>query len=48
MPFYTIKEAIRSGRRLKLSLAEGDRFDNPRPGYKPNDPAMKGGIIEYV
>jgi hypothetical protein len=99
MAFYTIKEAIRSGHRLKLSLAEGEylvephllgrnrsgktllrafqlcgpdrpkeatpwkvfdldsiqhaveageRFRNPRPGYKPNDPTMTGGIIERV
>jgi hypothetical protein len=99
MPFYTIKEAIRSGHRLRLWLAEGEyvvephvlgrnrggktllrafelhgpdrpngatpwklfdldriqraveageRFRNPRPGYRPNDPTMKGGIIERV
>jgi hypothetical protein len=99
MQFYTIKEAIRCCRRLKLYLAEGEylvephalgrdrsgrtllrayqlrapdgaskampwkvfdldeilravetdqRFDNPRPGYKPNDPSMKGSIIECV
>ena len=99
MTFYTIKEAIRCGYRLKLHLAEaeylvephvlgrdrrgktllrayqldgpggpgnarpwkvfdvdriqravelGERFDNPRPGYEPNDPSMKGGIIESV
>jgi len=100
MPFYTIKEAIRSGRRLKLSLADGEYlvephvlgrsrggrtllrafqlrgpgrrsgndaswklfdldsiqnaleadqgFANPRPGYRPNDPTMNGGIIERV
>jgi hypothetical protein len=29
MPFYTIKEAIRSGRRLKLSLAEGEYLVEP-------------------
>ena len=98
MSFYTIKEAIRSGHRLKLSLADGeyivephvlgrnrrgrtllrafqlrgpgrphkspwklfdldriehaveagDRFQNPRSGYKPNDPTMSGGIIERL
>ena len=99
MAFYTIKEAIRSGHRLKLWLAEGgylvephvlgrnrsgktllrafqlhgpdrpkkatprkvfdldsiqhaveagERFRDPRPGYKPNDPTMNGGIIERV
>ena len=99
MSFYTIKEAIRRGHRLKLSLAEGDyvvephvlgrtrsgktllrayqlrgpdrpnktkpwklfdldriqhaveageRFANPRAGYKPDDPTMKGGIIESL
>jgi predicted DNA-binding transcriptional regulator YafY len=94
MPFYTIKEAIRDGRRLKLSLADGEyqvephvlgrdrrgrtllrafqvrgpapattwklfdldniqhaveldeRFEHPRQGYKANDPAMRGGILE--
>lgn len=98
MSFYTIKEAIRSGQRLKLSLADGeyivephvlgrnrrgktllrafqlhgprrphktpwklfdldriehaveagDRFQNPRSGYNPNDPTMSGGIIERL
>ena len=96
MSFYTIKEAIRAGLRLRLSLADGeylvephllgrnrrgktllrawqldgprngtqwkvfdldrieravengDRFDRPRPGYKPNDPNMTGGVIERV
>ena len=98
MTFYTIKESIRTGHRLKLSLAEGEylvephvlgrsrggktllrafqvrgpspeqatswklfdlesinraielseRFEIRRPGYKPNDPAMRGGIIERV
>jgi hypothetical protein len=99
MPFYTIKEAIRCGHRIKLYLAEGEyvvephvlgrnrkgktllrayqvrgpvstikaqswkvfdldriqhavesgeRFDNPRAGYTPNDPNMTGGIIECV
>ena len=98
MSFYTIKEAIRTGHRLKLSVAEGEylvephvlgrnstgktllrayqvrgpnrqkgppwkvfdlekvrhvsetrgRFENPRPGYTPDDPAMKGGIIEQI
>jgi hypothetical protein len=99
MTFYTIKEAVRCGRRLRLFLAEGeslvephilgrsrsgqtllrayqvrgpdhakqatpwkvfdlnsieraveadDRFCNPRPGYRPNDPAMRGGIIERL
>jgi hypothetical protein len=97
MAFYTIKEAIRSGQRLRLRLRDGeylvephllgrtrrgktllrafqlrgpdrassalswktfdldaiehaveagDRFQNPRPGYKPDDPSMNGGIIE--
>ena len=97
MAFYTIKEAIREGRRLKLSLADGEyrvephvlgrdrrgrtllrafqlgspgrrataatwklfdldsiqhaveldeRFARPREGYKANDPAMRGGILE--
>ena len=97
MAFYTIKEAIREGRRLRLSLAEGEykvephvlgrdrrgrtllrafqlgspgqratpptwklfdldnihqaveldeRFARPRQGYRANDPAMKGGILE--
>ena len=99
MTFYTIKEAIHCGRRLRLSLAEGeylvephvlgrsrsgktllrayqvrgpdrakqatpwkvfdlnsiervvevdDLFSNPRPGYRPNDPTMSGGIIERL
>jgi len=26
----------------------GERFDNSRPTYQPNDPSMKGGIIECV
>jgi len=25
-----------------------ERFENPRPGYKPNDPSMNGGIIERI
>jgi hypothetical protein len=99
MSFYTIKEAIRGGHRLKLFLDDGEyvvephvlgrsrggrtllrafqlsgpgrakngtswkmfdldsiqhsieaeeRFDRPRPGYRPNDPSMNGGIIERV
>ncbi|MBL6650387.1 MAG: hypothetical protein ISP49_02275 [Reyranella sp.] len=97
MEFYTIKEAIRTGSRLRLSLAEGeyvvephvlgrnrrgkillrawqlssprrdrthwkvfdldtiahavetgDHFAKPRPGYKPDDPDMTGGVIESV
>jgi hypothetical protein len=99
MEFYTIKEAIRTAQRLKLTLAEGEclvephvlgrsrggktllrafqvhgpdratnsgswkmfdlerihhaveaneRFQNPRPGYRPNDPAMNGGILERL
>ena len=99
MAFYTIKEAIREGRRLKLSLPDGEykvephvlgrdrrgrtllrafqvgspgrpatsaawklidldsirhaveleeRFARPRQGYKANDPAMKGGILECL
>ena len=99
MAFYTIKEAIRTAQRLKLTLAEGERlvephvlgrsrggktllrafqlhdpdratssgswkvfdlerihhaveakerFQNPRPGYRPNDPAMNGGILERL
>jgi hypothetical protein len=94
MPFYTIKEAIRGGTKVRIRLrggervvephllgrnrrgdtlvrayqvgglghAEGwqllrleeveqavetgERFGNPRPGYKPRDRAMAGGIIE--
>jgi len=96
--FYTVKEAIRTGHRLKLSLPEGayivephvlgrtrrgktllrayelqgphplqrnhwklfdlsniehavetgDRFAQPRPGYRDADPAMTAGIIERV
>ncbi|SKA31021.1 hypothetical protein SAMN02745126_05072 [Enhydrobacter aerosaccus] len=95
MHFYTVKEAIRTGHRLRLRTEEGDytvephvlgrngrgrtllrafqlsgperssrtpwklfdldrieqaveveqRFDTPRPGYRPADPAMKAGII---
>lgn len=99
MAFYTIKEAIRTSQRLKISLAEGEylvepcilgrdrrgktllrafqlcgpdraknagswklfdlerihhaveaneRFQNPRPGYRPNDRAMNGGILERL
>ncbi len=99
MSFYTIKEAIRDGLRLRLSLSDGeyvvephvlgrnrkgdallrayqvrgprkpnnttgwklfrldrishavetgDRFNDPRPRYKPNDPTMRGGIIERL
>jgi len=97
MAFYTIKEAIRTGSRLKLSMAEGeylvephvlgrnrrgktllrawqlssprrdrthwkvfdldsiahavetgDHFANPRPGFRPDDPNMTGGVIESV
>jgi hypothetical protein len=99
MSFYTIKEAIREGRRLKLSLPDGEyrvephvlgrdrrgrtllrafqlgsprrrataaawklfdldsirnaveldeRFAGPRQGYRANDPAMKGGILERL
>jgi hypothetical protein len=97
MSFYTIKEAIRAGLRLKLSLPDGEhivephvlgrdrrgktllrayqvsgpaddgapwkvfdldriehavenggRFDHPRPGYRPNDRSMTGGIIERL
>lgn len=98
MAFYTIKEAIRTGHRLKLLLADGeyivephvlgrnrrgktllrafqlrgpgrpdkipwklfdldsiehaveagDRFHNPRSGYKPDDPTMSGGVIERL
>jgi hypothetical protein len=97
MTFYTIKEAIRAGSRLKLSLPGGERivephvlgrdrrgktllrawqvsgpaddgapwkvfdlaliehavenggrFEHPRPGYKPNDRSMSGGIIERL
>ena len=97
MSFYTIKEAIRDGACLRLSLADGEyivephllgrnsggdmllrayqvrgprsegnkacwklipldrishaveignRFEDRRPGYRPNDRAMTGGIIE--
>jgi hypothetical protein len=99
MSFYTIKEAIRTGYCLKLSLEGGEcivephvlgrnrrgdtllrayqvrgpgsrrkgtrwrlirldrighavetgkRFKNARPGYKPYDPTMTGGIIERL
>jgi hypothetical protein len=98
MSFYTIKEAIRGGLRLRLSLSDGehivephvlgrnrsgqtllrayvvrstrrdeapgwklfrldrighavetgDRFKEPRPRYRPNDPTMSGGIIERL
>jgi predicted DNA-binding transcriptional regulator YafY len=94
MHFYTIKEAIRGGTKVRIRLrgrervvephllgrnrrgdtlvrayqvggrgqAEGwkllrleeieqavetgERFSNPRPGYRPRDRAMAGGIIE--
>ena len=97
MSFYTIKEAIRGGLLLKLSLPDGEhvvepyvlgrnrkgdtllrayqvrgprseqkvtrwklirldrigravetggRFKNPRPSYRPNDPTMRGRILE--
>ncbi len=99
MSFYTIKEAIRTGYCLKLSLEGGEyivephvlgrnrsgdtllrayqvraprrgskakrwrlfrldrighavetgkRFKDSRPGYKPYDPTMTGGIIECL
>ena len=34
--------------RIQHAVELGERFDDPRPGYKPNDPSMKGGIIESV
>jgi len=34
--------------RIQRAVESGERFDNPRPGYKPNHPTMKGGIIEHV
>jgi hypothetical protein len=34
--------------RIQHAVESGERFDNPRPGYKPNDTSMKGGIIESV
>ncbi len=94
MHFYTIKEAIRGGSRVRVLLRTGERvvephllgrnkrgdtlvrvyqvqgpasaggwqllrldeieqavetgerFRQPRPGYKPRDPVMAGGIIE--
>ncbi len=99
MSFYTIKEAIRGGLCLRLSLSDGDhivephllgrnlsgdtllrayqvrgpqsegnkarwklipldhishavetgdRFEDCRPGYRPNDRTMTGGIIERL
>lgn len=94
MTFYTIKEAVRLGIKVRIRLSEGEgvfephllgrnrrgetlvrawqvegtrrskgwrllrladieqavetgeNFCTPRPGYKPRDPAMLGGIIE--
>jgi hypothetical protein len=34
--------------RIQRAVESDERFDNPRPGYMPNDPSMKGGIIERV
>jgi hypothetical protein len=34
--------------RIQRAVESGERFENPRSGYKPNDPAMKGGVIERV
>ena len=31
---------------IEHAVETGERFDRPRPGYKPRDPAMAGGIIE--
>jgi len=33
---------------IQHAVEAGERFRNPRPGYKPNDPTMNGGIIERV
>jgi len=33
---------------IERAVEAGDRFERPRPGYKPNDPTMKGGIIEAM
>jgi hypothetical protein len=33
---------------IQHAVEAGERFCNPRPGYKPNDPTMTGGIIERV
>ena len=31
--------------RMNNPEDSGDSFDGPRPGYNPDDPAMKGGVI---
>jgi hypothetical protein len=33
---------------IQHAVEAGERFDNPRPGYKPNDSTMNGGIIERL